>query len=185
MPLFTPPQVTAIKNAQMAQSPLVLLGGAAATVMKGRGALQDIDQMSVLKPIVKWAYECTTVRDIVPALRRAFQEAASGVPGPVFVELPLDVLYPVTEMYPQVGRPHAPAHTAFAHHHFSRPAPACYRLRLPAAVCLPACRARLPAYHRNASCKCVLTSVSLFALSVVSRCGVCRPACTNACAPRR
>ena len=63
--------VTAIKNAQMAQSPMVLLGGAAATVMKGRGALQDIDQMSVLKPIVKFAYECTTVRDIVPALRRA------------------------------------------------------------------------------------------------------------------
>ena len=36
--------VTAVKNAQMAQSPLVLLGGAAATVLKGRGALQDIDQ---------------------------------------------------------------------------------------------------------------------------------------------
>ena len=32
--------VTAIKNAQMAQSPVVLLGGAAATLLKGKGSLQ-------------------------------------------------------------------------------------------------------------------------------------------------
>mmetsp|Transcript_21989 Transcript_21989/g.38951 ORF Transcript_21989/g.38951 Transcript_21989/m.38951 type:complete len:694 (-) Transcript_21989:7-2088(-) len=95
--------VTAIKNAAMAQSPLVLLGGAAATLMQGRGSLQDIDQLAFLSPIVKWAYSCRTVRDIVPTLRRAFQVAASGVPGPVFIELPLDVLYPYTEMLPQMG----------------------------------------------------------------------------------
>lgn len=40
---------------------------------------------------------CTTVtkvRDIVPKLREAFKVAQSGTPGPVFVELPIDVLYP-------------------------------------------------------------------------------------------
>lgn len=37
--------VTAVKNAQMAESPLILLGGAAASLLKGRGALQDIDQL--------------------------------------------------------------------------------------------------------------------------------------------
>lgn len=37
--------VTAIKNAQMAESPVILLGGAAASLLKGRGALQDIDQL--------------------------------------------------------------------------------------------------------------------------------------------
>ena len=90
--------ITAVKNAQMAESPLVLIGGAAATLAKGRGALQDIDQMSVLKPIVKYAATCDSVRDIVPVLRKAFQEASSGTPGPVFVEFPLDVLYPVMEV---------------------------------------------------------------------------------------
>jgi len=85
--------ITAIKNAQMAQVPLVLLGGAAATIMKGRGSLQDIDQRAVLEPIVKQCFTINTVRDIVPSLREAFQVASSGVPGPVFVELPLDVLY--------------------------------------------------------------------------------------------
>lgn len=37
--------VTAIKNAQMAESPVVVIAGAAATMLKGRGSLQDIDQM--------------------------------------------------------------------------------------------------------------------------------------------
>ena len=47
--------ITAIKNAQLAQSAVVLLGGAAATLLKGRGALQDIDQMALFEPHVKWA----------------------------------------------------------------------------------------------------------------------------------
>ena len=42
--------ITAVKNAQMAQSPVILLGGAPATMLKGKGALQDIDQMALLQP---------------------------------------------------------------------------------------------------------------------------------------
>lgn len=86
--------ITAIKNAQMAQSPLILLGGATATVLKGRGALQDIDQMALMEPHVKWAVSCSHVRDLVPTLEKAFTVAQEGVPGPVFVECPVDLLYP-------------------------------------------------------------------------------------------
>jgi len=85
--------ITAVKNAQLAQSPVVLLGGAAATVLKGRGALQDIDQLALFKPHVKWASAVTRVRDLAPTLIKAFQIAKSGVPGPVFVECPVDLLY--------------------------------------------------------------------------------------------
>ncbi len=85
--------ITAIKNAQLAQSPLVLLGGAAATVLKGRGALQDIDQVALFKPHVKWTKVVTRVRDLAPTLTKAFHIAKSGVPGPVFVECPVDLLY--------------------------------------------------------------------------------------------
>ena len=38
--------ITAVKNAQLAQSPVILLGGAAATALKGRGSLHDIDQIA-------------------------------------------------------------------------------------------------------------------------------------------
>ncbi|MFL6199416.1 MAG: thiamine pyrophosphate-binding protein [Thermoanaerobaculia bacterium] len=85
--------ITAVKNAQLAQSAVVVLGGAAATLLKGKGALQDIDQMALFAPHVKWATNVARVRDIVPALERAFLEARTGVPGPVFVELPVDLLY--------------------------------------------------------------------------------------------
>jgi acetolactate synthase-1/2/3 large subunit len=94
--------VTAIKNAQLAQSPVLLLGGATATVLRGRGALQDIDQLALLGPHVKWAASVSSVRELVPTLERAFRTAQEGVPGPVFVELPVDLLYDervVREMY--------------------------------------------------------------------------------------
>jgi acetolactate synthase-1/2/3 large subunit len=82
-----------VKNAQLAQSPVVLLGGAAATALKGRGALQDIDQLALFKPHVKWAHAVSRVRDLAPTIRQAFQIARGGVPGPVFVECPVDLLY--------------------------------------------------------------------------------------------
>lgn len=94
--------ITALKNAQLAQSPIILLGGATATVLDGRGALQDIDQMALVGPHVKWATSCRSVRELVPKLEKAFRVAQEGVPGPVFVECPVDLLYPesnVREFY--------------------------------------------------------------------------------------
>jgi acetolactate synthase-1/2/3 large subunit len=85
--------VTALQNAALAESPLVLLGGATATMLKGRGALQDIDQLSLMRPLVKEAIAASRVRDLAPAIERAFRIALHGVPGPVFVECPVDLLY--------------------------------------------------------------------------------------------
>lgn len=85
--------ITAVKNAALAQSPLLLLGGGAATILKGRGSLQDIDQMSIMRAVCKWSVSISKVKDIVPTLDRAFAVAQSGVPGPVFVECPIDTLY--------------------------------------------------------------------------------------------
>ncbi|MFN7940858.1 MAG: thiamine pyrophosphate-binding protein [Thermoanaerobaculia bacterium] len=85
--------VTALKNAQMAQSPVVLLGGAAATVLRGRGSLQDIDQLAVVRSLVKYHALARRVADLAPALERALFAARDGVPGPVFVECPVDLLY--------------------------------------------------------------------------------------------
>ncbi len=94
--------ITAIKNAQVAQSPVVLIGGAAPTVLRGRGALQDVAQIPILKSTVKWATSVKRVRDLIPAMEEAFRRAQEGVPGPVFVETPADLLYPektVRELY--------------------------------------------------------------------------------------
>ena len=85
--------ITALKNAQLAQSPVVLLGGAAPTALQGRGALQDIDQRALVAPHVKRFFKLRRVRDLGPAVEEAFALARSGVPGPVFVECPVDLLY--------------------------------------------------------------------------------------------
>jgi acetolactate synthase-1/2/3 large subunit len=86
--------ITAVKNAMMAQSPLILFGGATATLLKGRGALQDIDQMELMKPLVKWATTVKAVPALGATVERAIEVATDGVPGPVFVEVPVDLLYP-------------------------------------------------------------------------------------------
>ncbi|XP_016105780.1 2-hydroxyacyl-CoA lyase 2 [Sinocyclocheilus grahami] len=99
--------VTAVKNAQMAESPLLLIGGAAATLLQGRGALQDIDQMSLFKPLCKFCASVRTVREIVPTVRKALAIAQSGTPGPVFIEFPIDTLYP----YHVVEKEFAPKNT--------------------------------------------------------------------------
>ncbi len=85
--------VTALKNAQMAQSPFVLLGGAAPTLLQGRGALQDIDQRPIAAPNVKFLKRIRRVRDLIPAVEDAFASARSGVQGPAFIECPVDLLY--------------------------------------------------------------------------------------------
>ncbi|MFO1216030.1 MAG: thiamine pyrophosphate-binding protein [Burkholderiaceae bacterium] len=85
--------ITALKNAQLAQSPLVLIGGAAPTALQGRGALQDIDQRPLVEPHVKRFLKMQRVRALGPAVAEAFALAQSGVPGPVFIECPVDLLY--------------------------------------------------------------------------------------------
>ncbi|MDZ7592934.1 MAG: thiamine pyrophosphate-binding protein [Rubrivivax sp.] len=98
--------ITALKNAQLAQSPLVLLGGAAPTALQGRGALQDIEQRPLVAPHVKRFYKLRRVRDLGPAVAEALALAQSGVPGPVFVECPVDLLYDeasIRQWYAEAG----------------------------------------------------------------------------------
>jgi thiamine pyrophosphate-dependent acetolactate synthase large subunit-like protein len=90
--------ITALKNAQLAHSPLVLIGGAAPTALQGRGALQDIDQRPLIEPHVKFLRRVRRVADLGPAVAEAFAAARDGVPGPAFVECPVDLLYDETSI---------------------------------------------------------------------------------------
>jgi thiamine pyrophosphate-dependent acetolactate synthase large subunit-like protein len=85
--------ITPLKNAQLAQSPVLVLGGATATALKNRGALQDIDQLPLMAPHVKFVRAVKRLRDLAPAVVEALEVSETGVPGPVFVECPVDLLY--------------------------------------------------------------------------------------------
>jgi acetolactate synthase-1/2/3 large subunit len=84
--------VTGVANAFQAQVPLVVLGGAAELRFIGKGALQEMEQTSLLRPITKASFTAADPRRLAEYIRTAFRIATSGVPGPVFVELPFDVL---------------------------------------------------------------------------------------------
>ena len=89
-----PNTITALKNAQLAQSPVgAPLGGAAPTALQGRGALQDIDQRPLVGAARRRFFKMQRLRDLGPAVGDAFALARSGVPGPVFIECPVDLLY--------------------------------------------------------------------------------------------
>lgn len=61
-------------------------------------------QMALFRPLCKFCATIRRVRDIVPTLRTALQQAQSGTPGPVFVEFPIDTLYPIALVRREIGR---------------------------------------------------------------------------------
>ncbi len=50
-------------------------------ILQGRGALQDLDQMSLFKPLCKYTATINHIREIVPKVKEALQQAQSGTPG--------------------------------------------------------------------------------------------------------
>lgn len=85
--------VTAVANAWRSQTPMIVIGGQAAQPTIGMGALQEMDHVSVLKPITKWSVQVPSPKAIPEYLSRAFTAATTGVMGPVFLECPMDILF--------------------------------------------------------------------------------------------
>src|SRR2546426_9108811 len=84
--------VTGIANANAARSPVLLIGGAAPLGLRGLGALQEMEQVDLFRPITKGAWSVAETRQIPEVLTTAIRTALSGRPGPVFVEIPVDLL---------------------------------------------------------------------------------------------
>jgi acetolactate synthase-1/2/3 large subunit len=85
--------VTAVANCFSAGTPLVVLGGARPLAQAEQGALQELDQAALLRPITKWAAICTSTERIPEYVTAAFRNALAQPRGPVYLELPMDVLF--------------------------------------------------------------------------------------------
>ena len=85
--------VTAVANCLAAQTPLVVLGGARPLAQSEWGALQEFDQLSLMKPITKWAAVCPEADRIPEYVAIAFRHALAVPRGPVYLELPADILF--------------------------------------------------------------------------------------------
>ena len=97
--------LTGIATANLAASPLIAVSGSRATQLGERGAFQDIDQVGMARPVVKWAAEPPSAAQIPFYLVRAYSEANTGRRGAVHLTIPVDLLTAETTGAPAIPVP--------------------------------------------------------------------------------
>ena len=88
---------TGLANALIDCCPVVALGGASPILGNGKQVFQEIDQMAIMSGCVKYAARVHDAHRIPEMLNTAMQRAMSGKPGPVYLDLPGDVLYQMVD----------------------------------------------------------------------------------------
>ena len=83
--------VTGIATANMDSVPLVMISGQVKTHLIGNDAFQESDVTGIMRPISKYTMLLKDIREIQPAVKKAFHLAATGRPGPVVIDLPVDI----------------------------------------------------------------------------------------------
>src|SRR5205807_7768441 len=87
-------------------APLLAIGGSAPLSQRGKGAFQEMDRVSAFKPITKWAEQCADPKRVPEFVSAAVRHALGGRPGPVYLDMPGDVLYKQVEeddvVYPDI-----------------------------------------------------------------------------------
>ncbi len=83
--------VTGIATAYMDSIPLVVITGQVPTHAIGEDAFQECDAVGITRPCVKHNFLVKDVKNLATTIRKAFQIANSGRPGPVLVDIPKDV----------------------------------------------------------------------------------------------
>lgn len=89
--------VTGIATAYMDSIPLVAITGQVKTFLIGSDAFQEADITGISRPITKHNYLVKDVRDLALIVREAFFIASTGRPGPVLIDVPVDVQQAETE----------------------------------------------------------------------------------------
>jgi acetolactate synthase-1/2/3 large subunit len=85
--------ITGIANAYYANSPVIVFSGKNPINEFGMGSLQEMDQVTLVRSITKWAETCLVTRRLGDFTTTAIRHAMSGRKGPVFLDVPLDVQF--------------------------------------------------------------------------------------------
>src|SRR5437763_8343654 len=99
--------VTGVANPYLAGSPILVIGGPAPLGFCDRGALQEMNQIHLLRPITKWARTVHETSRLAEYTAMAFRQMLGSKPGPTFLEIPMDVLnnFVDTEAFFAPGEP--------------------------------------------------------------------------------
>jgi acetolactate synthase-1/2/3 large subunit len=82
---------TGIANAYMDSIPIVAITGQVKTFLIGNDAFQEADVTGITRPITKHNYLVKEAKDLARIIREAFHIASTGRPGPVLIDIPVDV----------------------------------------------------------------------------------------------
>ncbi|GIW41312.1 MAG: acetolactate synthase [Candidatus Binatia bacterium] len=85
--------VTGVANAHRANVPMIVIGGQGPRPFADMGSLQDMNHVELMRPITKWATSVPEGRRLAEYVAMAFRKATTGLPGPVFLEMPIDQLF--------------------------------------------------------------------------------------------
>jgi acetolactate synthase-1/2/3 large subunit len=83
--------VTGIANAWRANSPILIFGGQGPFENLRRGSLQEMDHLGVVRPITKFCDAIYQTKRIPEYIELAIRHAVSGIPGPAYLEIPMDI----------------------------------------------------------------------------------------------
>jgi 2-hydroxyacyl-CoA lyase 1 len=104
--------VTSVLVAQDNCWPVVVLGGRRPLSMQGMGSFQDLDAVPIFQSITKWSALVDSTASIPDYLEHAFRIALGGRPGPVYLDLPEDILTGIVRSYKlprlEISRPSSP-----------------------------------------------------------------------------
>ena len=94
--------LTGIATAYSDSIPLVIISGQVGNSLIGTDAFQEVDTVGITRPCVKHNFLVTNIGELADTIKKAFQIAASGRPGPVVVDIPKDVTQAMAKFsYPQ------------------------------------------------------------------------------------
>lgn len=85
--------VTGVASAYRANIPMLIIGGQGPRPLADMGSLQDMNHVELMRPITKWATAVPEGRRLPEYVSMAFRTATTGLPGPVFLEMPIDQLF--------------------------------------------------------------------------------------------
>jgi acetolactate synthase-1/2/3 large subunit len=108
--------VTGLATAMMDSVPLVAITGQVRTDLIGNDAFQEADTTGITRPVTKHNVIVKDVRDLARTIREAFHIASTGRPGPVLIDIPVDMQVTETEVTPP-GKNKLPGYKIRDHGH--------------------------------------------------------------------
>jgi acetolactate synthase-1/2/3 large subunit len=91
--------MTGLANAYLDSIPMVAITGQVASSLLGTDAFQEADTVGISRPITKHNFLVKSVEELPVLLKQSFHIARTGRPGPVLIDIPVDISRAILENY--------------------------------------------------------------------------------------